>query len=305
MSIQSLLELEAGDKNSAIRLAYIDFKLRFSGFINRSDLNSMFGLKEAASSKLMSLYTEKTEKKNMVYDHKIRANVIKLDTFEPLLHINSEKALGMLANGFNKNKIYETPELPYTRIGQIPNQLQIENVERITRAMAGGYSITCDYMSASSENHSSRELVPLTLLFDGINWIFRAYYRNENKFRNFNFSRALNVKENSDSHKAPHEELTEDKEWTTQVPLLLIPHPSLENKAKETLVADFGLKDSKLIITERLALIWLLKSQWKIDDRCAEELNNDRRLKANKFNFLLSNQDMIEAVKDTLNLKND
>ncbi|WP_061034288.1 WYL domain-containing protein [Vibrio splendidus] len=301
MSIQSLLELEGGDKNSAVRLAYIDFKLRFSGFINRSDLTNMFGLKEAASSKLMSLYAEKTEKKNMVYDHKIRANVM-LNTFEPLLNINSETALGMLANGFNKNKIYETPELPYTRIGQIPNQLQTENVERITRAMAGGYSITCDYMSASSENHSSRELVPLTLLFDGINWIFRAYYRNENKFRNFNFSRALNVKENSNSPKAPHEELTEDKEWTTQVPLLLIPHPFLEDKDKETLAADFGLKDSKLIITERLALIWLLKSQWKIDDRCSDDLKNERRFKTNKFNFLLSNQDMVKAVRETIGL---
>jgi hypothetical protein len=303
MSIQSIFDLASEEKNSAIRLAYIDFKLRFSGFINRSDLHNMFGLKEAAASKLMSLYAEKTDKKNMVYDHKLRANVIKLDTFAPLLTLSSEKALGMLANGFNKNKIYETPELPYTRIGQIPNQLDIENVERITRAMAGGYSITCDYMSASSKNHSSRELVPLTLLFDGINWIFRAYYRNESKFRNFNFSRALNVKENIDSSKMPNEDLSQDKEWTTQVPLLLIPHPSLDDNDKETLVADFGLKDSKLIITERLALIWLLQKQWKIDNRSLESIAKDRRVdSATKFNFLLSNQEMITAVKETIGL---
>ncbi|MCV5951746.1 hypothetical protein OFN94_43735, partial [Escherichia coli] len=76
----------------------------------------------------------------------------------------------------------------------------------------------------------ARVLFPLSLLFDGRNWIFRAFHKKENNtgvFRNFNFSRACDIEECLDIKRTTQEELSSDREWNTHVPLMLVPHGRL------------------------------------------------------------------------------
>lgn len=322
MKNTSIFGLDIGDDhNIAERMAYIDFKLRFTGMINRSDLRAMFGLAEASASKMMTKYAE-FRPHNMHYNARLRVNEILRESFEPLLHLDAETALGMLANGFNKNKLYNTPELPYVRIGN-QTKLDINNVEKITRALASGYAIKCVYYSSSSDNHDERTLLPLSIVFDGINWVFRAFYRKDDSgsgvFRNFNFSRACHVEELPTEIRRPEEELSKDREWNTQVPLLLVPHGRLSEKKKETVVADFGLTDEKLIITERAALLWYVFNLLGVDKRSdgvyKDELNSykkeieksqsaDNNVKPQQkyahYNFRLTNKDMVDAVMQSL-----
>lgn len=297
----SFFDFTSLDSNIAERMMYIDFKLQFTGFINRSDLKNMFGLAEAASSRMMSLYSEHRPE-NMTYNPKLRVNEAQIEKFEPLLHIDPEIALGMLANGFNKNKLLERPELPYFRVGDVKRSLKLDVVQRITRAMASGYAIKCKYLSSSSDNHDERVLLPLTLIFDGRNWIFRAFYRKKNGngvFRNFNFARTRDVEEDKNNQRKEFENLAHDKEWNTQIPLMLIPHPNLDKKRKASLEADFGLTDSKLIITERLALLWFVYDLWHVDTRIEHDNKNNSE---SKYKFKLTNLDMINAVKESLGL---
>ncbi|MDA3139705.1 WYL domain-containing protein [Vibrio metschnikovii] len=299
MAIQSMFDLQQ-EENNADRMAYIDFKLRFTGSINRLDLTHMFGLKEAAASKMMKAYSE-MRPGNMDYDRRERANTILRETFHPLLDIDAEIALGMLANGFNKNKLLNTPEISYYRLGRIRNQLNIRNVERITRAISGEYSITCAYISKSSKDHNKRELLPLNVIFDGKTWIFRAFDIKDKKFKNFNFARAKDVEENIHRKIKPNEKLSEDKAWITEIPLLLVPHPKLNSHQKQALINDFAMKDEKLIISEKAALIWILNRIWNVDTRKKSQIDSDKRSE-NTFNFWLSNKDMVEAVIDNLEL---
>ncbi|MCG9727449.1 MULTISPECIES: WYL domain-containing protein [Vibrio] len=320
MKNTSMFNFEVDDQNIAERMAYIDFKLRFTGSINRSDLHHMFGLAEASASKMMARYSLLRER-NMRYNPKLRFNEIIRDEFKPLLNLDAETALGMLANGFNRNKLYDTPELGYVRVGNISSNLKVTNVEKITRAIASGHAVECTYLSSSSENHGRRLLFPLNLLFDGRNWIFRAFQRNENGegvFRNFNFSRACDVSECLNEKRQTSEELSSDKEWTTQVPLMLVPHGRLSASKKETLIVDYGLEDEKLIITERAALHWFLFNLWSIDTRDEAEYQKEleqyeyelhqiekgqidtfsREYK--HYNFRLSNKDMVDVVTQSL-----
>lgn len=295
----NLFDFDSLDSNVAERMMYIDFKLQYTGFINRSDLKHMFGLAEAASSRMMTMYSEQRPN-NMKYNAKLRVNEAQTETFEPLLRIDPEVALGMLANGFNKNKLLERPELPYIRVGAVKGSLKTEQVQKITRAMASGYAIKCKYLSSSSDNHNERVLLPLKLIFDGRNWIFRAFYRKKNGngvFRNFNFSRTREVIEDKSNQRNPFESLAHDKEWNTQVPLMLIPHPDLDEKRKASLEADFGLTDSKLIITERIALLWFIYDLWHVDTRT--DTDDDEN---GKYKFKLTNLDMINAVKKSLDI---
>ncbi|MCE7565923.1 transcriptional regulator [Aliivibrio fischeri] len=297
----SFLQLQNEDSSLAERMAYIDFKLRFTGFINRSDLNDMFGLAEAAASKMMKKYTE-IRPNNMEYNRSLRANAITIDTFEPLITVDAETALGMLANGFNKHKLIDKPMLSYSRIGNIPNKLSVDSVSKITRSISCGYAIHTNYHSTSSNKKEQRTLFPLAIVFDGKHWIFRAYNENDGRFKNFSFTNALNVIEDSNLIRDSFKELAQDKEWNTQVPLLLIPHKNLTKQQQQDIKLDFGIKDeSKIILTERAALLWILKKQWFIDDRTDSEILKDTELNKCKFyKFKLTNKDMVDVMTENL-----
>ncbi|WP_305840059.1 WYL domain-containing protein [Photobacterium leiognathi] len=302
MNEMTFLQLQSEDKN-ADRMAYIDFKIRFTGFINRSDLTSMFGLASAAASNMMAKYLE-LRPDNMEYDRKLRANTI-TDKYKPLLSIDADTALGMLANGFNKNKLIDNPIVPYARIGYIDNPLDTDTVAKITRAMARGYAISTKYLSESSGCHDKRIVTPTALIFNGKDWIFRAFCkRNKGKeqFKFFNFTRATYVEEIVDHLRKPQEDISQDKMWNTQIPLLLIPHPDRNEKEVKIIKTDFGFSgESKLIKTERAAFIYMLKRQWMIDDRTEEDKEEDRKNNKKKYyNFELSNRDMVKILIDSL-----
>lgn len=292
-------DLKAEDVSLAERMAYIDFKLQFTGTINRSDLKNMFGLAEAASSKMMKMYTDRFPG-NMVYDRKKRANTIISDTFKPFLDLSADTALGMLANGFNKNKILTEPVLPYARIG-IPNShLDVNNVACVTRAIAGGYSIIAKYFSANSKGESWREIFPLAIFFNGKTWSFRGCCKKDNPqsaFKNFDFARVKEVNANEDNKISNEESLSNDRMWNTQVPLLLIPHPSLPEDQQNIIKMDFGfMHDTKLIVYERAALVYVMTKLWQIDDRTDDAIDKDSRCDNLQYQFKLTNQDMINVV---------
>ncbi|TOM09453.1 transcriptional regulator, partial [Vibrio parahaemolyticus] len=97
------------------RLAYIDFKLFFTGRVSRADLKDAFGIAEAAASRVLTEYSKRRPNNKTQ-----KTNTIIRKSFEPLTGIDGELALGMLANGFNSNKIFGVTELAYEKIGKFP-----------------------------------------------------------------------------------------------------------------------------------------------------------------------------------------
>ena len=154
-------------------------------------------------------------------------------------------ALGMLAHGFNRNKLMSSStslSIPFDRIDKVPNRLNTEDVAKITRAIYGGYSVSCRYISENSENHDVRTLLPLAIMYDGTTWMFRAYDRNTEglgKFKNFHFCRTREVLENNfigTHRRAVHEGLDSDKAWQQQIPLQLRLHSNLQIKNRNNFV---------------------------------------------------------------------
>jgi hypothetical protein len=278
--------------SNAERIAFIDFKLRFTGILKRSDLLEEFGLSDASASKLIAQYSE-LRPDNLGYDRSQKVNAIKIESYQPLIQISVNTALGMLAHGFNKNKLSHSPFLPYSRIGVIPDQIDINDVATVTRAMFNLHAVNCAYLSANSEKHDPRYLVPLTILSDGKNWIFRAYDRSEKEkyaFKNFNFSRVDKVENIIGEAKSQlgYESLTQDNHWNLSLPVRLKVHPNLSEKAKASLRGDYGMKpdQDELIITEKAAFIWFITKQWNID---TSESISDKKY----FKFLLKNREML------------
>ncbi|HHF2874914.1 transcriptional regulator [Vibrio panuliri] len=303
MNLSSHVKGDEISSDISPRLAYVDFKLFFTGQVTRADLKGAFGIAEAAASRVLTEYSKlrpnnKTQKTNTI----IR------DTFHPLVNFDSELALGMLANGFNSNKLSGATELPYEKIGRIPNQLNLNDVAMITRAISGKYSISCNYLSENSINHEERIIVPLAIMNDGTNWMFRAFDRSETrdrKFKNFLFARVRNVVEELDSRAAKQKEneaLSQDEHWNLRLPLILKLHDSLSENGRQRVRTDFGIPDGKdeIYVTERAAFRWIIEKKWHIDVRTdAQKLDDNNKGIKRFYKFELANLNMVMQMENS------
>ncbi|MBL3588491.1 MAG: transcriptional regulator [gamma proteobacterium endosymbiont of Lamellibrachia anaximandri] len=286
--------IESYNAQRAERFAYIDFVLRFLGGLNRSDLLDFFGIGEAAASKEISEYKKLTAN-NVDYDRVLRKNVILRESFKPLINLDAETALGMLANGFNKNKLYNRPMLPYQRIGATPHHLNTDFVSKVTRAIYSQTAIKCNYISDNSKNHDERTLLPTAFFYDGQSWMFRAFHRTpvigKAHFKCFEFSRLANITECPNDVARSPETLSQDADWHLVVPLQLTLHPSLSSYKKATLTQEFGLgkEQHEFVITEKAVLVYYLKKHWKIDV-------NDTPSSEGSYNFHLKNGDTLKHL---------
>lgn len=286
--------IEKYNAQRAERFAYIDFVLKFLGGLNRSDLLEFFGIGDAAASKEISEY-KKLRPTNVEYDRVLRKNGLLRDTFVSLLDLDAETALGMLANGFNKNKLYNRPMLPYQRIGATPRHLNVEFVSKVTRAIHSKTAIKCSYISGNSGNHKERILIPTAFFYDGQSWMFRAFHRDsvsgKGQFKCFEFSRLQNVIECPGIAANQTEKLAQDADWHLVVPLQLTLHPNLSEYKRSTLIQEFGLDEERgeFVITEKAVLVYYLKKHWKIDV-------NDTPSSKNGYNFHLKNGETLKHL---------
>ena len=291
--------IEKYNVQRAERFAYIDFVLRFLGGIKRSDLLKFFGIGDAAASKEISEY-KKLRPSNVDYDRVLRKNVILRDTFRPLIDLDAETALGMLANGFNKNKLFDRPMLPYQRIGATPHYLNLDFVSKVTRAIHSQTAIKCNYISGNSSNHDERTLLPTAFFYDGQSWMFRAFHRDsitgKGHFKCFDFARLQSVTECPNDAASLSETLIKDDDWHLVVPLQLTLHPNLSDDKKATLIQEFGLKKGQheLFITEKAVLVYYLKRHWKID---VSDIPSNRKEDKDKKHFHWKNGESFKHLK--------
>lgn len=283
----------------AERLAYIDFFFQFRGSLSRSDLSSFFGLKEAAASQTITQYRE-LRPENVEYERGVRKNVIVRASFQPLIELDAELALGMLANGFNKNKLFDGSLIPYIRIGNSPKKLNVELVAKVTRAISEKSAISCRYFSATSSNHSDRRLYPTAIFYDGISWMFRAYHKdletNLGSYKCFDFARLISAIELPRIFAGSGEDLESDSDWHMITPIVLKPHPNLTDDQKKIVRYDFDitLDSDELIIKTRAVLFYYLVRQWKIDVR---RNPIEKSCGGDEYTFHLQNRNTLEHFK--------
>ncbi|HIF9100103.1 TPA: WYL domain-containing protein [Photobacterium damselae] len=306
-------ELRNKHKNNADRFAYIDFMLRFTGSVTRADIGEQFNLTLPGATKVLADYKE-SYPGNLTYSHSLRTNVLE-SSYKNLIDWDAETVLGMLANGFNRNKLSKTAKIPvqYEKLNTLPTNLSLSTIEVITRAISRKQAIKCEYYSKNSDNRDERTLVPLNILFDGEFWIFRAYDRseknpNKSKFKFFNFARVLSITElfnEEEIGRQEHEELNHDIDWNLELPLELVIHEDRQkNHEAEEIRIDFGIDPNSnyLLLMKRAAYFWILKRKWHIDTRTIDEITlaneeyAETKLRKQYFKFRLANRGLVEMI---------
>lgn len=286
MDFKSILN---DDYDLALRLAFIDFRLLFTGSLSRVDIINEFAVSEITATRILNEY-KKVRPKNLLYSNKTKKFTIS-EEFDSLIDISAEDALDMLASGFDKNKILRGRNVViFERIGLYMSPLNKEKVATITRAIYNKKKIKCSYNSIRSGDASERLLSPLVILFDGRNWIFRAYQEDSKtriNYKNFNFSRVEGVEGLTDFINNEFG-LDYDDLWGKFLPVELEINPLLGDDAKKEIRRDYNIPDgqNKILFTERAAFLWIIFNEWSVD---FQQKSHD------SFKFKLNNSEMLKS----------
>jgi len=245
------------------RLAYIDFKLYFTGMVTRSEIVSHFELGLAAATRDLKFYRESAPE-NMAYDNAEKKYFITTQ-FKPVFKHDARRTLIKLANNISDgfDSIGDT-SFPI----ESPSPLNVPDIDiiaKLSQAIINNKPISVIYTSLSS-GPGARDLVPHSIVDNGLRWHLRAYDRKSKSFRDFVFTRITKVTIRAQIP-SPEEDKLEDHQWMRMVPLQIIPHPN-NVKHPTAIKLDFGMKKGQLEVNVRAAMAGYLLRRWNVD--CSE-----------------------------------
>ncbi|MBQ4849837.1 WYL domain-containing protein [Pseudoalteromonas sp. MMG012] len=245
------------------RLAYIDFKLYFTGMVTRSEIVSHFELGLAAATRDLKFYKDNAPE-NMAYDN-VEKKYFITTQFKPIFKHDVRRTLIKLANNISDG---------FDSIGDIsfpiesPSPLNVPDIDiiaKLSQAIINHKPISVIYTSLSSGS-GVRELVPHSIVDNGLRWHVRAFDRKTNSFRDFVLTRITKVTIQAQTP-SPEEDKLEDHQWMRMVPLQIIPHPN-NVKHPTAIKLDFGMKKGILEVNVRAAMAGYLLRRWNVD--CSE-----------------------------------
>lgn len=246
------------------RLEFIDFRLQWEGRVNRSDLVAFFGISIPQASLDFARYF-KIAPHNARYDHAAKAYIADA-RFSPIASpASSERYLtevfGLLSGTVPRELSY-LGWMPTVDTARFPQrQVRAPLLRRVLQAIRGRRALTVEYQSMSRPEPGQRTLSPHAIAYDGFRWHMRAFCHQHEDFRDFVFARVLTVI----AEAASAVESTADRAWHTTLQLVLAPHPELTEGQKRVIELDYGMKDGRLIVHTRRALLFYLLKHLGLD----------------------------------------
>lgn len=237
------------------RLAFIDFRLRWDGRINRSDLTDFFGISIPQASLDIARYSALAPQ-NLAYDRSSRVYQIS-ESFLPLsAESQSQRYLnellasttGVLEPG--ASFIGWRPSVD--SVPQPGRVVESNTLAVLLKAIREGAGLNVVYQSMSRPEPSTRTITPHALAYDGFRWHVRAFCHSRNEFRDFVLGRILAIR----GVEAAGKTATEDIEWNTVLTLILAPHPGLTEGKRRAIELDYGMQNGEVELKCRQALLF-------------------------------------------------
>ena len=258
-----LLQITKLPQATRDRIAHIDFTLLFKGEAVRADLVDRFSIAAAQATKDFTLYRELAPG-NIEYDQKLKLHK-RGEAFAPLFNYDVVRTLATISQGYGdgftgKVKPPLACEAPYHL-----NKPSLSIVAKVTEAIHKGKALSITYVSLSS-GETTREIVPHTLVDNGLRWHVRGFDRKHNEFRDFLLTRIKEAVVLEGSTLSEPELETQDRQWNRFVELELVPHPLI--KHSEAIELDYGMAGGVINVEIRAAIAGYLLRLWNVD--CSE-----------------------------------
>jgi len=282
--VNSIL-LDSLSQGQRERIAHIDFTIMFKGEAVRSDLTERFGIAPAQATKDFTLYRELSNG-NIEYDVKRKVHV-RSQTFSALFDYDVIRTLSTISQGYGDGftghiKPALSCEAPFHL-----NKPSLNTVSKVSEAIHKQKAISIKYVSLSS-GETTREIVPHTLVDNGLRWHVRAYDRKSSEFRDFVLTRIKYVKLISESSLVNAESILQDRQWNRFVKLQLEAHPKISHK--EAIELDYEMVSGSMEVELRAATAGYLLRLWNVD--CSK----DKSLVGPEYHLALKNVEALYGV---------
>lgn len=240
----------------ARRLAFIDLRLQYDGKINRRDLQEYFEISTPQASADLDLY-KRLAAENLAYDASERT-YLKGEHFDPQFGRSSATSyldeLYRLERGVVNRDESFVGFIPPTGIVATPSRsITSEEVAILVQAIRDQIALEVVYQSMDEPGPITRVISPHAFGFDGLRWHVRAWCHQRSTFRDFAIGR-LEYRRRVDGYKKI--DPSTDIGWVTQVDLVLVPHPKLSLQQRLAVMKDYEMRDDKLILPCRKAMIF-------------------------------------------------
>lgn len=237
------------------RLEFIDFKLFWEGQINRSDIQNRFGVSVPQASNDLKEYIESAPE-NLNYDHKQKRYFASC-TFKPaFLNPDSDNYLWQMRDDVAAMSGVDStwvPDLPIHDIVWMPRRnISPHILQQVLAGVRSEKAIEIFYQSMSSDTPSWRSITPHAFAFDGMRWHVRAFCHKSGRYKDFLLSRVQKTRQSSEKPVTG----AQDSVWHEFFTVTLKPHPKLSESQAGAVALDYGMKDMRLNVKVRLALLY-------------------------------------------------
>lgn len=236
------------------RYEFIEFRLFWEGRVNRGHLMDTFGVSVNQASADLNRYIGLAPG-NMAYDKSARTYVCG-DGFEPLFlkpdagrYLSQIKAV---AEGtLSRSDAWVDTSLPFDVAPVLVRSASAEMLRKVLAAVRDAEAIEIKYRSIFRPEPRWCWIAPHAIGFDGARWHARAFCLNDERFKDFSFSRIMEIRGTRPSGIDP----SADIDWAEEVTLEIGPHPELSSTQRNLVAVDYGMREGKLRIPVRKALL--------------------------------------------------
>lgn len=276
------------------RLAYIDFRLKWYGKLNRADLTDRFHISIPQASLDIAKYIAQAPN-NLNYDRSVKSYV-RRDGFKEC-YASSSSALSFLDDLLYSEDKLSSKNI-FTRIPQLGRSVDDCITAKIVFAIETQRSVEIKYQSMTRSEASTRRILPQALIFMDSQWHIRAFCFQKNAHLDFLLARVLEVSKTERNYVT----IPEDVDWKKLVTLIIKPAEGLTDAQKAVIEYDYGMKDHTLIFKCRKAfLFYILKkyrflNPWKNPQQQELQLENIENIKtllsSRELNILSDNENV-------------
>lgn len=220
------------------RLRAVERAVWWRGWIQRGDLQEIFGISRAQASSDLQKYQElnpgallyQMSRKRYEGSHEMTCVLQQPRLEDGMSAFLGGEASARIAVGEGSDCVARV---------DLPQRSGKENVERtLLMTVASGQKLRVRYWSVNSAKASWRYLAPHAFGHDGYRWHVRAWCYEREAYLDF----VLGRMEKTDWPEELEEELPKDKDWQQRVTIKLKPNSNLNEAARRAIEIDYGIR---------------------------------------------------------------
>ena len=267
--------VEPPGRNLAPRLEFIEWRLFWEGYINRSDLEERFGISTPQASVDLRRYKELAGT-NIEYNATQKRYVASKDMKSRFLRVSANHLLLQLrawVSGVLRREDLWFSEMPTADIApEIGRNVRPVVLRKVLNAIRTRRALSVLYQSLTSSRW--RDIAPHAIAFDGHRWHARAWCCERKEFRDFVLTRIERLGKLKPVSFNPEHDL----EWSGMAKLCLCPDPGLTEEQSQAIQRDYDMRGGIREIEIRLSLAYYFIKRMNLDLDCLEPARAQIRL---------------------------